>query len=92
MTELKALSTTRMAGSMGQRNDTITTLYYYWDDQPGVEPGWYVQAHDAEDRVRDHSMHIWFPVDTDDFDEDQEADLVSALKAAFPDAEIEKRG
>ena len=43
---------------MELRNDTITTLYYYWDDQPGVEPGWYVQARDAEGRVRDDSMKI----------------------------------
>jgi hypothetical protein len=75
------------------RYNDVTTLLYHWDDQPGVTPGWYVEAlawdeEESVDRFVDDSMKVWFPVDTDDYDESQEESLVSALREEFPGAEI----
>lgn len=67
------------------------TLSYYWDEQFGVKPGWYVELRDAEGTVEDDSMKVWFPVDVDEFTEDQETELVAALREAFPDAEISEQ-
>ena len=74
---------------MSKTNTDITRITYRWDDQPGVEAGWYCQSYDA-DGFCDDSQKVWFPVSVDDYAEDEQAELVAALKEAFPNAEIVK--
>lgn len=66
---------------------TITRVTCRWDDQPGVNPGWYCESHDADGRV-DDSQKVWFPVSVDDYGHDEADDLRAALAEAFPAAEI----
>lgn len=68
----------------------ITRVTYRWDDQPGVEPGWYCESWDG-DRMVDDSQKVWFPVTVDDFGRDQAGELADALREAFPGAEIVAR-
>ncbi len=73
---------------MSQKTEAdITRVTYRWDDQPGVEPGWYCQSF-ADDELRDDSQKVWFPVSVDDYGADEAAELVAALQEAFPNAEI----
>jgi hypothetical protein len=65
----------------------ITRVTYRWDDQPGVEAGWYCQSF-AGNEFRDDSQKVWFPVSVDDFGRDEADELVAALSEAFPAAEI----
>lgn len=69
------------------RNETITAVTVRWDDQAGVEPGWYAESY-AGELVAGDSQKIWFPVRVDDFGEDEADDLAEALREAFPQAEI----
>ena len=66
----------------------VDTLRYWWDSQYPDNTGWYVEALDSEGQFLCDSQKIWYPVDTDDFGQDEEAELVEALKAEFPDATI----
>ena len=66
----------------------VTKVSYRWDDQFGVEPGWFVETWDGCE-FADDSQKVWFPVAVDQFDRDQEQDLVAALREAFPGADIE---
>jgi hypothetical protein len=43
---------------------------------------------DDEGHVVVDSVKAWYPVDVDRFGEDQVAELVQALRAAFPRADI----
>ena len=65
----------------------ITRVTYRWDDQPGVEPGWYCESW-AGSRMIDDGQKIWFPVSVDEYTEAERSDLVAALREAFPAAEI----
>ena len=67
---------------------TITRVTCRWDDQPGVEPGWYCESW-AGDQMIDDSQKVWFPVAVDDFGRDEYGSLVEALQEAFPGARIE---
>jgi hypothetical protein len=66
----------------------ITRVTCRWDDQPGVEPGWYCESWAGRDMM-DDSQKVWFPVAVDDYGDDQADELRAALAAAFPGAEIE---
>jgi hypothetical protein len=69
----------------------ITRVTYRWDDQLGVEAGWYVETWAVDDdgcKMAEDSQKIWFPVVVDDFGHDQEDELVAALLYAYPSAEI----
>lgn len=70
---------------------TITKVTYRWDDQPGVEAGWYCETYDSDGDFREDSQKVWFPVAADDYSRRQEKGLVEALKAAFPSAQIMAR-
>lgn len=65
----------------------ITRVTYRWDDQPGVEPGWYCESWDGDTMI-DDSQKVWFPVPVDDFSADDRAGLVAALREAFPAAKV----
>lgn len=65
----------------------VTRVTYRWDDQPGVEEGWYCQSFTGGKFMGD-SQKVWFPVDVNDYDEDEEDELVEALQEAYPGAEI----
>lgn len=69
----------------------ITRVTIRWDDQPGVEAGWYCQSFEG-DSFRDDSQKVWFPVTVDDYGRDEASDLEAALREAFPHAEIEFQG
>lgn len=67
-----------------------TQIQYWWDDQDPQNAGWYArEMQDGE--FRDDSMKVWFPVEVDEYDQDQSEDLAAALAEAFPDAEIVAR-
>jgi hypothetical protein len=66
----------------------ITRVTYRWDDQPGVEAGWYAEAWDGDRMVYD-SQKVWFPVVVDGFGHGEADDLEAALQEVFPAAEIE---
>jgi hypothetical protein len=68
-------------------NETITLVTCRWDDQPGVEAGWYCESWDGCEFI-DDSQKIRFPVQVDDYAETDVRDLREALAAAFPAAEI----
>ncbi len=65
----------------------IIRVTYRWDDQCGVEPGWYAMSYDA-DGERDDSQKVWFPVSVDIYDRDEADTLEASLREAFPGAEI----
>ena len=65
----------------------ITRVTVRWDDQAGVEPGWYCESWSGRDMI-DDSQKIWFPVVVDSFDHDEAEELEAALTEAFPGAEI----
>lgn len=67
---------------------TVASVRYYWDDQAGAKAGWYVMTYSADGQELDDSMKIWFPVDVDDFSQDEEGEMVEALKGQFPGLEI----
>lgn len=66
----------------------ITRVTYRWDDQAGVEPGWYAMSYDADGRERDDSQKVWFPVSVDLYERDEAGLLEAALQEAFPGADI----
>lgn len=68
--------------------ETITRVSCRWDDQFGVEPGWYAEAWAGESWACD-SQKLWFPVAVADYGRDQATELEAALAEAFADAEIE---
>jgi hypothetical protein len=68
----------------------ITKVTFRWDDQAGVEPGWYCESWDG-DKMVDDSQKVWFPVPVDDFRHGQADELAAALRDAFPGAEIVAR-
>ena len=73
---------------MSENTDTdVTRVTYKWDDRPGVEAGWYCQSFEGG-KFMDDSQKVWFPIDTDNYDEDEEDELVEALQEAYPNAEI----
>lgn len=65
----------------------ITKVTVRWDDQAGVEPGWYCESWAGETMI-DDSQKVWFPVQVDSFGQDERSDLIVALKEAFPAAKI----
>ncbi len=65
----------------------ITRVTYRWDDQAGVEPGWYCESYAGDERV-DDSQKVWFPVAVEDYGRDEADGLTAALAEAFPGAEI----
>ncbi len=67
---------------------TITRVTYRWDDQPGVEAGWYCESWDGAVWI-DDSQKVWFPVVVDSYDHDRADELEAALREAFPAAEVE---
>jgi hypothetical protein len=69
-------------------NGDGVTIYVRWDAQAGAIPGWYCEHVDDEGHVVGDSAKAWYPVDVDRFGEDQVAELVQALRAAFPWADI----
>lgn len=73
--------------AMSTKGD-VATVKGYWDDQAGVEPGWYCETYDAGGNPLDDSQKVWFPVDLDKYRRDQRKELIAALKAAFPGADI----
>lgn len=70
---------------------TVTRVTYRWDDQPGVEAGWYAESWAGREML-DDSQKVWFPVAVDGYDRDEAAELAEALAEAFPGAEIEYVG
>jgi hypothetical protein len=56
----------------------------HWDDQQGVEPGWYVQVFDEDPEtgagyVVTDSVKVTFPVEVENFDRSEADDLAAAL-------------
>ena len=70
---------------------TITRVTYRWDDQCGVEPGWYAETYMGREQI-DDSQKVWFPVVVDDFGRDDFDGLEAAMREAFPGAEIVRLG
>lgn len=69
----------------------ITHVTCRWDEQQGVEPGWYCEAY-LGDRLIFDSQKEWFPVASiDDLGRHEGDDLRLRLQMAFPNAEIEFR-
>ena len=73
----------------GGCEDEAQRIGLHWDDQAGVEPGWYAEVYTTEGVITD-SQKVDFPVDVDGFDEDARADLEEALLEAFPGATIDE--
>jgi hypothetical protein len=65
----------------------ITKVTCRWDDQAGVTPGWYCESYKG-DEMADDSQKVWFPVDVEDYSQGQRSELRTALKEAFPGADI----
>lgn len=66
----------------------IATVEYWWDNQDPSHAGWYARTRYEDGVEGDDSMKIWFPVEVDQFGEDDGDELAEALQEAFPDAEI----
>jgi hypothetical protein len=60
----------------------------YWWDNTGLEDNWYCETYDAEGDRIDDSQKVWFPVKVDDYGPDQDNELETALREAFPGAEV----
>jgi len=68
----------------------VSKITVRWDDKSDPNNiGWYCIAYDADGEELMNSMMIYFPVYVDGFDADEKSALIDALKAEFPDAEIE---
>jgi hypothetical protein len=68
-------------------NNEITHVTVRWDDQAGVEPGWYCESFVGRELI-DDSQKIWFPVQVDNYSRDEFSGLKQALQEEFPNAEI----
>lgn len=79
------------ADPIGSTSETILqeTVQYWWDAQDPQNSGWYARVLDERGRETDDSMKVWFPVEVDEFGEDQADELDQALREAFPQAKIE---
>lgn len=70
----------------------VRSVRVYWDDRPGlgagVRPGWYWDCRDFRGDTVTDSVKICGPVDPDDFDHDERAELGAALRKAYPFAEV----
>lgn len=69
----------------------IVRVRAYWDAQDSTNAGWYAAAFLADRSEAMDSMKIWWPVDLDEFGEDDDEGVCSALTEAFPGAEIEMK-
>lgn len=62
----------------------------YWDAPVGVTAGWFAELEgkrpEGEWMTLDDSQKVGFPVDLDEFTEDQESEAKAALLEAFPGA------
>lgn len=65
----------------------VTLVTCRWDDQPGVEPGWYCESWRGESMIMD-SQKIWFPVSVDAYTHDEDGELRLALAEAFAGAVV----
>lgn len=65
-----------------------TRIRFWWDENDPNNPGWYAVVSEGN-HVIDDSQKVWFPVDVDDYGQDEGEELAVALQAAFPDAEID---
>ena len=62
-------------------------IIIYWDDQPGVEPGWFVESR-KNGEYYDDSQKCWFGLDVDEFKRTQKYELESALLTIYPGAKV----
>ena len=83
----KPRGTNHLTKGESMKTSTVARVTYRWDDQSGVEPGWYCQSYDAEGECLADSQKIWWPIEVDDYETAE--DLAAALAEAFPGAEIE---
>lgn len=68
---------------MSGSNTSINKVTYWWDDQPYIEPGWYLAAFRDETLIMD-STGSRFPVKADDFKQNEEEKLLDQLRLHFP--------
>jgi len=68
--------------------DKVVKIRINWDEQESDNEGWYVECLNDEGMCIVDSEKVWFPVDVDDFGKDQLDELVEALHAQWPDAEV----
>ena len=66
------------------------TITAHWDTQ-GDTYGWYAIREREDGSCIDDSVKVWWPVDLDDYTEDDSAAVESALRTEWPDATIEVR-
>jgi hypothetical protein len=64
------------------------SVHAYWDDQTGVEPGWYYDVRNEEGEVIDDSMKAWCPIDLDLYEKKDGEALIEALSVVYEDHEI----
>lgn len=88
----RALEIEREQDATGPRTGPKVRIRLYWDEQDGAEPGWYAEvqtcAEDGRWDVSDDSLKVGFPVDLDQYSRNDRSGVVSALRKAYPAAEI----
>lgn len=82
----------KKASTIQMSNSTETRISLGWDSQDRNNEGWHceVQTRDEDGRwaYSDDSLKIWFPVDLDNYEVHQRAEVEAALLKAFPGAQI----
>lgn len=61
-----------------------TNIRLFWDDQPGVTPGWYAEIQDQKGQCITDSVKVDFPFDVDDYGLQNEGELKGKLLEHFP--------
>jgi hypothetical protein len=62
-----------------------------WDKQDPDNQGWAVEVYDVDGQILTSSGSVDFPIDVDEYDRDEEADLVEVLQEVYPGAKVEVR-
>jgi len=56
---------------------------HYWDTQDQNSVGWYVEVQTDKGEYIIDSAKIWFPVNVDDYNQDQEKEMLVAVHSAM---------
>jgi len=78
----------RPTEGLSRKETKMNKVNFWWDNQEGIEPGWYIEVTDSDLNFITDSMKFDFPVDADEFGEEEGARLFNVLEGAFPGCQI----
>lgn len=65
-------------------SNTRRNLDAHWSVSDPKNPGWYIEETDENNRYLSDSMKIWFPIDVDQYGEEEGDELLDEMRKVFP--------